>query len=270
MERTLKVTIAYDGSNFKGWQTQRDQRTAQGEVQKVLDTMHRKKVTMAAAGRTDSGVHARGQVISFRSHLDISPLSRFTLALNSFLPPDVKAVKTEEVPEGFNARFDALRRIYKYYILPSRVPFPHARLYSWRINTQPSLKLLQDMAARVMGTHDFTTFSMASDQFDHAVRTVYDASFYSEGDYMVFRISGRGFLWRMVRSLVGSMVDFASNGLDGNEMEKRLAARNRLLAGTTAPAHGLFLEEVLYSGDPGTLASDSRLTSPEQYYGDRP
>ncbi len=248
--RNVKLTIAYDGTDFLGWQKQKEGRTVQGEVEKALSRMHKREISVACAGRTDSGVHANGQVISFCSELDI-PAEKLCRAVSSFFPKDVSAVASELVDDDFHARYSARRRSYKYYIFPSPVRIPHYRRYSVRTLRRPDLSLLNRYAGKIIGEHDFSTFSAPNEQVPHRVRRVLSAGFYPEGDFIAFRITGTAFLWKMVRSLVGSFIEYEERGVDPAEVAEYLAAGDRSLAGMTAQARGLFFDRVEYHDRPG-------------------
>jgi len=247
--RTLKVTLAYDGTKFRGWQIQPVGRTIEGEIRKALEFMHKHPVNILAAGRTDSGVHASGQVISYQSELDSIALERYPRALNNFLPKDIRVQAVEEVTSDFHARFDARLRTYKYYLFPSELPDPTVELYSLRIVHKPDIRVLNRMASKFIGTHDFTTFSSPNEQIPDRVRTIHAASFHAEGHFLVFSISAGSFLWKMVRSIVGSLLEFEQDALMPEEVSLRLEAKDRKLAGTTAPAWGLFLHKVVYKDE---------------------
>jgi tRNA pseudouridine38-40 synthase len=245
----VKVVISYDGSNFLGWQVQKSGRTVEGEVCAALGRMHKEEVSVLAAGRTDSGVHASGQVISFQSTLDYLDEDRICRALNNFFPKDVRARRVQKVADSFHPRYDARERVYKYYILPSELPLQWALPYSLRVVHKPSLERLNRFAACILGTHDFTGFSAPNDQVPDRVRTVYSATFAIEGPFIVFWITASSFLWKMVRSLTGSILEFEKNGMQVAEFAERLAAADRTLAGPTAPALGLFLHKVVYKDE---------------------
>lgn len=244
--RNLKVTIGYDGTDFQGWQAQKQGRTVEGEIRKALFHMHKHEVDINAAGRTDAGVHASGQVINYQSDLDSIPLERYCRALNSFLPIDVRARRVECAPEGFHARHDARERTYKYYLYPSDVLEAHYLRYSERVVRHPDIRRLNELASAIEGTHDFSTFSAPSEDQPNRVRTIYSSAFHAEGPFVVYQVAGISFLWRMVRSLVGSMLAYERDGMDKAEMARRLAAKDRELAGPSAPAWGLFLHRVRY------------------------
>lgn len=243
---TIKLTVAYDGTDFSGWQAQSGARTVQTELETALARVHGHPVGVTGSGRTDSGVHARGQVAHFATDLERMPADRFVPALNSLLPKDVRVVSSERAPDGFHARFDAFSRTYRYFITPSRVQFPEERLYRWRINRRPDLGALNRAAAFLLGEHDFTTFANPNDASRTRCRYVHAASFRAEGDGLFFEITANAFLWRMVRSTVGTLIEFEAAGSPPERLRDALAARDRTLAGVTAPAHGLFLWKVDY------------------------
>lgn len=243
--RNLKVTLAYDGTDFYGWQVQARGRTVQGVVEAALARMHGAPVRVTAAGRTDSGVHATGQVISFEIGSSIDA-GRYAEALNSYLPHDVRAMDAQEAPAAFDARRSARRRTYRYYLASGPAPHPHLRRYClWR-RSLPGVARLNALAAELVGAHDFSTFASADDVNETKVRTVASSCFYVEGPLLVYTIAADGFLRRMVRSVVGTLLDMGSRDAQPGELRRALESRDRLLAGATAPARGLFLERVIY------------------------
>lgn len=254
MHRIIRATIAYDGTDFAGWQVQDGQRTVQGVVEMALQRMHGHRVRVTAAGRTDAGVHALGQVVGFRTELDSLTPNVLPRALNSFLPRDVRVIDACEADDRFDARRSALLRVYRYQLLPGR-QLPHLRRYTFWVRRAVRLVVLNRIAATVVGEHDFTTFRAAGGTCTSAVRRVEQASFFTEGALIVFRIAATSFLWKMVRSLVGTMLSLeAEHGADAAAAETLmadlLASRVRERVGQTAPAWGLFLEKVVYTGDP--------------------
>jgi tRNA pseudouridine38-40 synthase len=244
--RNLKLTIAYDGTDFYGWQVQRTGRTVQGVIQDALLRMHGVPVTIYAAGRTDSGVHADGQVINFRTTIDSIPDDEYHVALNANLPRDVRAISSMEVPESFHARYSATRRVYRYFSTFSNVIHPRDRTFAVRLRHHPNVQRLNRLAAPLVGTHDFTTFTLPRDTSRSKVREIFNAGFYPTGGQLVFEISATGFLWRMVRSIVGTLLELDRKGVDPSEMVRRLAARNRTEVGPCAPSQGLVLHYVEY------------------------
>ncbi len=247
--RCVKLVLAYDGTDFAGWQRQKDCRSVQEELETALGKMHGHEVVVIGAGRTDSGVHARGQVAHFHSDIASIPADRFKLALNKLLPKDVRILVSEEMQYGFHARFDARFRRYKYFIRPGDLPLPFEDRYAWRVFHYPDVARLNAMASCLAGELDCTSFASAKDASPHKYRYLYHACFYYEGSALVFDIAANAFLWRMVRSIVGTLMELDKNHADPEEFRAILAGANRELAGTTAPAHGLFLWHVgYYSG----------------------
>ncbi len=248
--RTFKVTLAYDGTDFYGWQMQARGRTVQAVVEAGLGRMHGAPVRVTAAGRTDSGVHATGQVISFESSLDSIAPERFAEAFNSYLPADVRAVETESVPGTFDARRCARLRVYRYYIASAGVLAPHLRRYClWR-RRRVAVAAANRLAAELLGTRDFSLFAAADDLNESKVRTVASSCFHVQGDLLVYTVAADGFLRKMVRSIVGTLLEMESRGAPPSELGAAVKARDRSLAGPTAPARGLFLEKVIYDDGP--------------------
>jgi len=244
--RVIRATVAYDGTDFVGWQVQANGRSVQGVLQEGLARMHGHPVRVVGAGRTDSGVHATGQVASFLSDLDSIPGPRFRDAMNAYLPHDVRVVESAEAPPDFHARRSATQRVYRYYTVNAPVLLPHLRRHRHWVRRSLDLESLRAMAAVVAGEHDFTSFTAEGDANGSRVRTVTESRFDTEGDTVVYTIAAGSFLWKMVRNIVGTMLWIEENGGGAKEMAEVLAARSRSVAGPTAPAHGLFLERVRY------------------------
>lgn len=225
----------------------------QGVFEHALGRMHGHRVHVTAAGRTDAGVHALGQVVSFRTGIDSLTSGVLPRAVNSYLPEDVRVVDAQEADSRFDARRSARLRVYRYQLLPGR-QLPHLRRYTLWVRRPLRLETLNRMASAIVGEHDFTTFAAAGAS-GLATRRVVQASFFADGPLIVFRIAAQSFLWRMVRSLVGTMLALEAECQEDGaapraRMAELLAARGRERAGQTAPAWGLFLERAYYAGDP--------------------
>jgi tRNA pseudouridine38-40 synthase len=255
-ERTIRLDLSYDGTDFSGWQRQKNARSVQEEIEKALAIMHRHPVEVSGAGRTDAGVHAERQTAHFRTDIRSIPADRFRLALNKLLPPDVRILESSQVDPGFHARYDARLRSYRYFIETAAECPPWRARYAWHLHRRLDLARLNAMASALIGEVDFTAFSSARDPSENRSRFVYGASWRYEGSLAVFEISANAFLWRMVRSLVGSMVEYEHDGRDGEWMRTILASRDRSLAGVTAPACGLFLWNVEYYAKPTRVTGD--------------
>ncbi len=250
MRRPIQLVVSYDGTDFGGWQRQKNARSVQEELEKALEKMHGHPVKVTGAGRTDAGVHARGQAAGFFTDIASIPAGRFALALNKLLPGDVRIMSADDAPKDFHARFDASLRRYRYFIATGDSQEATSRRYSWFVPRRPSLEILNAMAATIVGEHDFTSFASAKDISISRSRFIRESSFWFDGPGLVYQVSANAFLWRMVRSLVGTLIFLepqAGSATEGAAMMKDLLqGRDRAKAGPTAPAHGLFLWNVEY------------------------
>ena len=241
-----KCTIAYDGTQFAGYQIQPEKRTVQSEVEKVLMTMHKgKEIRVAASGRTDAGVHAKGQVIHFDSPLDL-PSERWIKALGTMLPADISIVSIERTSPEFHARYNAVRKEYRYYISLAETRDPFMRNYAYHYPYKLNLNLMERAAEYLKGTHDFTSFCSAKTEVLDKVRTIESIDFLKEEHQLVIRFIGDGFLYNMVRILVGTLLDVGIGKRYPEDMKAILTALDRTKAGRTAPGHGLYLWKVDY------------------------
>ncbi len=247
--RRIKLTLAYDGTGFCGWQIQKRERTVQDELQKVLAILHKHPVAVTGSGRTDAGVHALGQTAHFDTDLQAMPPGKFVPAMNSLLPADIRIRQASEVGKDFHARYGALQREYSYHMTILSENDPFSRPYSCQLVRMPDIRLLNGYAAAILGTHDFSAFSAAGDTSESKVRTIFTSSFGFVGKKLVYTICGNAFLWRMVRSLVGTMLDLERVGSPAESMAAVLASADRGRVGTTAPAKGLFLYRVRYADE---------------------
>jgi tRNA pseudouridine38-40 synthase len=243
LKRNIKLTLEYDGTHFVGWQVQPNGRSVQEEVEKALKQILQEECKTHAAGRTDAGVHARGQVANCFTTKEIS-LNRFTSSLNGVLPEDIVLVKTEEVDASFHARYSAKGRRYCYYI--SRAPTALLRNFTWTVGYQLDLALLHRCAEVIRGEHDFQSYCKVEADVDHYRCNVQAAEWKERDSMLIFDITANRFLYGMVRALVGTMVNVGRGYTSFEEFLSILDTRDRRLAGMAAPAKGLFLEEVYY------------------------
>ena len=235
-----KLVLEYDGGPFAGWAAQPGQRTVQAELERALRTVLRQEVSLTVAGRTDAGVHALGQVVSYDG-----PLPRLR-SVNALLPDAIAVLSAEEAPDGFSARHDAVSRSYLYRVLarPSPSPFEAGRALWW---PQPlDLDALEACAGALAGTHDFTAFTPTETYPQRFERTVIAASWRRDGDILEFRIEADAFMRQMNRVLVGTMLEVAGGHRTVADFERLLTGRPREDAGATAPPHGLYLSSVRY------------------------
>lgn len=242
----VALLLSYDGSNFCGWQIQKNERSVQEDLEKALTDLFSKEIKIVGSGRTDSGVHATGQVAHFDIEDSSLPFHKIAEVVNNKLPQDIRVEKSVKCDNEFHSRFDAKRREYRYYLYSGRSIFAHRQKYTTIVRQNLNLKQLNSFSSQLVGIHDFTTFTAVGDQSNSKVRELYDASFYREGDLTVFRIAGNAFLWKMVRSIVGTILQFSREDRSVDEFKDILYNKNRDFAGTTAPAKGLFLHKVDY------------------------
>ncbi len=251
--RNILLTISYDGTDFCGWQRQdfadkgKSVRTVQQTVEDALARLHKQPVALIGSGRTDSGVHATAQAANFFSPVDSIPVEKYPVAINCFLPPDVRIMSAKEVPEDFSSRFSATSRVYRYYINTEN-PLASQMRFVWPIYHKPDIEVLNRMASCMKGEMDFATFTAAGDQSLSTKRYIDQAHFFYEGNNLVFEIEANAFLWKMVRSITGSLIHFEKMGKDEKYFQEVLESRLRKNAGPTAPATGLFLYEIKFDG----------------------
>lgn len=244
--RTIKLVIEYDGTDFIGWQEQRNGRSVQGELSRVLAQVLQQPIALTAAGRTDSGVHARGQVAHF--HVDSAGSTEMlTHALSGLLPGDIVVRSVEEVPPAFHARYDADSRMYRYHI--SRKPRAVGSRYSWFVQYSLDEKALHASASAICGEHDFESFCKVGSPVRHHRSTVLRSHWEVSPDTLVYEIRANRFLRGMVRALVGTMIDVGRGFIPVEEFRDILSSRDRSRAGTAAPPQGLFLEDVHYPSE---------------------
>jgi len=246
-DRNLKLTVEYDGTDFSGWQVQPGRRTVQGDLEDALADLTGERTRVTGAGRTDAGVHALGQVASVATSLEL-PAERIGHALNARLERDVRVVRVADVPESFNARFDAVSRSYFYLI--GSVESALWRRNRWFVSASLDHEAMRGALAVLTGEHDFSSFCLVGSEPDHHRCRVTGISLECEvgfGGSLVVRITANRFLRGMVRSVVGTLVEVGRGKTSPAEFEKILEALDRGAAGPTAPPHGLYLEEVRYN-----------------------
>ncbi|MBN2013050.1 tRNA pseudouridine(38-40) synthase TruA [candidate division KSB1 bacterium] len=242
--RNIKLILEYDGTDFCGWQLQPSERTVQGELERALSTIFKQEIRTIAAGRTDSGVHARGQVANFP--LDTSmPLAQIRAALNGTLAKDMRIMDIAEVDPAFNARFDAIKREYCYRI--ARKEKALERHYTWYVGYHLDVEKIRSASTRLVGIHDFRSFCRANANVNHYRCTVEIADWTETGHILSLRIIANRFLHSMVRTIVGTMIEVGRGKWSPEFIQEILDAQNRHFAGPTAPARGLCLERVYYN-----------------------
>ncbi|HET6871762.1 MAG TPA: tRNA pseudouridine(38-40) synthase TruA [Sporolactobacillaceae bacterium] len=243
----LKCTISYDGTEFSGYQIQPNGRTVQGEIEHVLMRMHKgRQVRISASGRTDAGVHAVGQVIHFDTELDI-PESGWIRALNTQLPHDIQVFKVEKSGQEFHSRFATKKKEYRYRILNCLERDLFRRNYVYHVPELLNIDAMKDAAQYILGEHDFTSFCAAGSSVKDKVRTVYELELIPKEDELIIRIVGNGFLYQMVRIIVGNLLEVGRGKIEPGQIKEILDARDRRKALYTAPPQGLYLWHVDYA-----------------------
>ena len=243
----LKVVLAYEGTGFHGFARQPGHRTVEGVLVEALASVLRRRPGLSVAGRTDAGVHAEGQVVSFRAEEEPGQLRR---AVNAMLAPEVAVLSVRRAPDGFDARRSATAREYRYRIRTAEVPDPFTARYEWHRPGRYRLAAMRAAARRLEGRHDFASFCRPPKGGGSTVRTLRRLSVRRKGDRIEVRARADGFLHQMVRSLVGTLVAAGEGRMDPEDMPAVLAARDRSAAGPVAPPYGLALVSVTYGPHP--------------------
>lgn len=242
----VKLTLEYDGTRYVGWQVQPNGRSIQAEVERALETLHKSPRRVTAAGRTDAGVHALGQVVSFPEERPL-PLSAYVKGMNALLPEDVAVRAASIEPDGFDARRSASGKRYRYTIENLETRAPLARLRAWQLFGPLDVVAMREAARHLVGRHDFAAFQAADCACDHAVREVRRLDVLGEaGGRIEVVFEATAFVKHMVRNVVGTLVEVGQGRREAASMPALLASGDRTEAGRTAPPQGLVLEEVFY------------------------
>jgi tRNA pseudouridine38-40 synthase len=246
----IKLIVEYDGSRFFGWQKQPNLKTVQSELEKALSVVCREEIgPLHAAGRTDSGVHARGQVVTFRaSHPP--DLLKIVNGVSHLMKGELAVISAEYIPDKFHPGHDSTHKQYTYRIMNRPAPAILESRYVWHLHRPLDAPFLHEIAQCLVGTHDFSGFRDSECCAKTPVKTIYSISVVRTGDLIEVTVIGSGFLKQMVRNVVGTLVDIGRGHLARDSMPKILASRNRRLAGVTAPPHGLCMEWVSYDPVP--------------------
>lgn len=242
MIRRIRLTVAYDGTAYHGWQVQPHGPTIEGELNRCLTELLGETIKVIGASRTDAGVHALGNVAVFDTKGRM-PAGKISYALNQRLPEDIRIQKSEEVPEDFHPRHRNSRKTYEYRITVGEFPLPTKRLYSFQTYHSLNVQDMREAARYLEGEHDFKSFCSASAVVETTVRTVYSVVVEEQATDIVIRVCGSGFLYNMVRIIAGTLMEAGRGRMEPAQMEKILLAGDRQAAGPTAPPQGLLLVE---------------------------
>lgn len=261
---TVKLTLQYDGTGYAGFQRQPNGVTVQEKLEEALRTVTGDTALKigAAAGRTDAGVHARGQVVHFRTESRI-PLDRWPQALNQQLPRDIVVFRAEQVPDDFHARYWALDKHYRYTIEHAPFQSPMTRLYAMHWGKELDYGLMERAARLIEGRHDFAAFRSTGGAAKTSERTVRSLRLTVARPYLYIDVAADGFLYNMVRIIAGTLLEVGAGRRSANDVAKALATGNRQYAGKTLPAHGLCLEQVLYGDGPAPRKHAQGMAEPD-------
>lgn len=243
------LTVAYDGTNYCGWQLQPNGITVEEVLNRELSKLLKEEIRVQGASRTDSGVHALGNLCVFDTNTRI-PAEKICYAVNQSLPADIAVQKSEEVPDGYHPRKCESVKTYEYTIYNQKLPSPVFRLYSYFFYTPLDVKAMEEGAAFLIGEHDFKSFCSAGSQVESTVRTILDLTVQKDGPLIKIRVRGTGFLYNMVRIIAGTLIRVGSGYWKPEVVGEILEKKNRTAAGPTAPAEGLCLMEIKLKNPP--------------------
>lgn len=243
--KRVKLEVAYDGTNYHGWQIQPNEVSIEQIMNEKLSELTGEEIKVIGASRTDAGVHAMGNVAVFDTESRI-PGDKFAYALNQRLPEDIRVQSSVEVAEDFHPRHCDCRKTYRYQILNAEFPVPTHRLYTHFIYYNLDLKAMRQAAQYLIGEHDFKSFCSAKTAVTETVRTIYDLKVMKEGDMISIYVQGNGFLYNMVRIIAGTLIEVGLHKKKPEELQEMLNAKDRQIAGPTAPAKGLTLMKIDY------------------------
>lgn len=240
MKKRIRMTVAYDGTNYHGWQQQNNGITIEEELNRCLSELLEENIQVMGGSRTDAGVHAMGNVAVFDTKSRM-PARKIAYALNQKLPKDIRVQRSEEVAPDWHPRYCESRKTYEYRIYRAEFPMPVKRLYSYFTYHSLDVRRMREAAAYLEGEHDFKSFCQAGAQVESTVRTIYSLWVEEQGADLVIRVCGNGFLYNMVRIIAGTLIEVGQGKREPESMLQILAAKKRIAAGPTAPAHGLML-----------------------------
>lgn len=243
--RRIKLIVAYDGTEYSGWQIQPEAPTIEMYLDKAIHELTGENVHVTGASRTDAGVHAYGNVAVFDTESTI-PGDRFTFALNRFLPDSIVIQDSWEVAGDFHPRHCNTRKTYEYRILNTAVPLPQKRNFTWHVTGSIDIDKMREAAAYIVGEHDFKSFCCVRTQAESTVRTIYSLEVLQEGSEIIIRIKGNGFLYNMVRIITGTLIQVGKGRFKPEYVKQMLEAKDRTVAGQTAPPQGLTLVGIEY------------------------
>lgn len=244
--KNIKGTVSYIGTHYLGWQKTKMGPSIEESLEKVFSQILQEPIALQAASRTDRGVHAEGQVINFFTQKENVDLERLTISARQLLPKDITILSLEIAPDAFHPTLDATGKQYHYYITPADYQLPFLKDFAWHVREPLDLSLMQEAGTYLLGTKDFA--ALTNEKAEDTLRTLYHIEVkLLTSQLLLVSVTGKSFLYKMVRNIVGTLVDIGSGKLKIADLPLILASRQRTQAGVTAPAHGLFLKEVFYA-----------------------
>lgn len=245
----IKLTLAYDGTDFLGWQKTSEGRSVEEELLNVLQKILQEPIELQAASRTDARVHALGQVVNFHVQKEIPDFGQFQLSMNQLLPKDIAVLEVSIMPENFHPTLDCSKKIYHYFLCWDTIQLPHHRFYSWHYPHQLNIENMRKAASKLIGEHDFAAFcnSKKNEAYDHTIRTLHRITIAEiTNKNLRIELEGNHFLYKMARNIVGTLVYVGQGKILVEDVMKILESKDRTKAGMTAPAQGLFLHSIMY------------------------
>lgn len=243
--KRIKLTVAYDGTAYNGWQIQPNAVTVEGVLNQTISKAVGEEIKIIGASRTDSGVHAMGNVAVFDSQTTIPP-ERVLHVLNRMLPEDIVVMNSEEVPSDFHPRYQKSSKTYEYHVIASKIPIPIKRYDHYFVSFDLNIEEMRKAAAYLVGTHDFESFCSAKTAVEDTVRTIYSLEILTHGNEITIRVKGNGFLYNMVRIIAGTLIYVGRGYYKPEQVREILESKDRTKAGVTAPPQGLMLVEIEY------------------------
>ena len=255
--KRIKLTVAYDGTNYHGWQVQPNAVTIEGKLNEAISELTKETIQVIGASRTDAGVHALGNVAVFDTESRI-PGGKFSYALNQRLPDDIVIQQSQEVDKDFHPRYCTCEKTYEYVILNRKFPLPEYRNTAFFYYGDLDIKAMQEATKAFLGEHDFAGFCSAGAQVKTTVRTIYELTVEKkDNDMICIRVRGNGFLYNMVRIIAGTLLEVGKGNIEAKSLDNRIAAADRSQAGPTAPARGLKLIRIQYISDPASRTQEA-------------
>lgn len=244
--RNIKLTIQYDGTNFHGFSFQKGLRTVEKEIQEAIFKILKENVNIVVASRTDAGVHAIGQVVNFKINNNTIPYDKISYALNRVLPADIIVSKSEEVPPTFNARFNTIGKEYCYVCYNNNVRIPLLENYAFYLPYQPNLQDMEEACKYIIGKYDFEVYKFRGCSSNYFIREIYNFTIVKSGIFLFFFISGNGFLYKMVRGIVGTILEVGKGRIKPDDIKNIIINKEKDKIGQVLPSHGLYLLKVFY------------------------